>query len=386
VQESVTYGSNQTAGVVCNHLGPPADTPDELVNPAQADIDTAVDNAVNNKNLVACVAMDYTVSKKVNNNLPFIRFLIFGPSGQLLPSVNLDGRREKFVPGTCVVCHGGDHYAGKFPEDGSGFANVGGHFLPYDAGNFEFSSKSGLTKADQQLALYNLNQNVLKAGPTQAAIDLITGWYQSSPPNNPVLDENYTPPSWTAAITTRLISAISRSSNTVTVDTTTSDVNLTTGQAITIAGVADPSFNGQFVVSVNSPTEFTYAQAGSSTPSSGGTATFDPTPFYRAVLARSCRTCHVNQIEPYNFDHYGNLAPPFAQTQVFSDVGFDMESNVCGGSAQFQRDHMMPNSLITFNRFWLSSGTAADQPALLSQFYGQDSGNSGCPPPQGALP
>jgi hypothetical protein len=37
-----------------------------------------------------------------------------------------------------VVCHGGDHYAGKFPEAGSGFASVGGHFLPYDAGNFEF--------------------------------------------------------------------------------------------------------------------------------------------------------------------------------------------------------------------------------------------------------
>ena len=49
-----------------------------------------------------------------------------------------------------MVCHGGDHYAGKFPEDGSGAANVGGHFLPYDTGNFEFSSKLGLRAQDQE--------------------------------------------------------------------------------------------------------------------------------------------------------------------------------------------------------------------------------------------
>ncbi len=33
------------------------------MNPHQAEIDTAVDNAVHNKNLVACVAMDYMVSR-----------------------------------------------------------------------------------------------------------------------------------------------------------------------------------------------------------------------------------------------------------------------------------------------------------------------------------
>src|SRR5258705_8033645 len=67
-----------------------------------------------------CAPPSLEVSPGVNNNQPFIRFLIFGPSGQLLPSINLDGRREKFVPGTCVVCHGGDHCAGKFPDDGTG--------------------------------------------------------------------------------------------------------------------------------------------------------------------------------------------------------------------------------------------------------------------------
>jgi hypothetical protein len=321
VQESISYGPNQTAGVVCNHLGPPADTPDDLMNPATADIDTAVANAVNNKNLVACVAMDYTISNGVNNNQPFIRFMIFGPSGQLLPSVNLDGRREKFVPGTCVVCHGGDHYAGKFPEDGSGFANVGGHFLPYDAGNFEFASTGAFAKSNQQLALYNLNQNVRNAGATPAENDLITGWYAGQSPTSPVLNESYTPDSWNAA------------------------------------GVSDPT----------------------------------AVPFYQNVLARSCRTCHTAMVEPYNFDHYANVAP-FSQTAVFADTGFDIGINICGGSAGFLRDHMMPNSLITFNRLWLSSGSVPNppvpnQPALLTNFYGSDTAFDGsCPGPVGILP
>jgi hypothetical protein len=296
---------------VCNHLGPPGGTPDQLVNPSQADIDTAVDNAVNNKNLVACVAMDYMVSPGVNKDQPFVRFLIFGPSGNLLPSINLDGRAEKFVPGTCIVCHGGDHYAGKFPENGSGFADVGGHFLPYDTGNFEFSSKPGLTEADQELAIYHLNRNLLNAGPTQAEGDLVAGWYA----NGTTLDKQYVPPSWLA-----------------TGDNTAID-------------------------------------------------------FYLSVSARTCRTCHVALREEYNFDHYSNIAPPFSQTTVFGDVGFDMGINVCGGSAQFARDHMMPNSLITFNRFWLTSGTGADLPLTLQDFYGSDTGFDGnCPGPAGELP
>jgi len=286
---SISYGPNETAAVVCNHLGPPGATPAELMSPAQSDIDTAVDNTLHNKNLVACVAMDYTVNPGVNGDQPFVRFLIFGPDGSLLPSINLDGRREKFVPGTCVVCHGGDHYAGKFPEDGSGFANVGGHFLPYDVGNFEFSSKPGLTKADEEQVIYLLNHNILNAGPTQSERDLLAGWYK----NGQVLDESYLPSSW----------------------------------------VYDPNNPNQ-----NNP---------------------NAESLYKNVVARSCRTCHVALGEYYNFDHQFNYS------------GYNEE--VCGinpiyGSSgvDFVRYHSMPNSLVTFNRFWLS-GSAVDQPNAPNQ-------------------
>ena len=130
---SISYGPNHTAAYVCNHLGP------NSLDPDQTEINRVIDDAVHGRNLVACVAMDYMSAPGVNNGLPFVRFLIFGPSGDLLPSVNLDGRREKFVPGTCVVCHGGDHYTARYQEAGITPANVGAHFLPYDIGNFFFS-------------------------------------------------------------------------------------------------------------------------------------------------------------------------------------------------------------------------------------------------------
>ena len=299
---SVSYGPGQTAAYVCNHLGP------SVLDPAQAEIDSVIQNTVNGQNLVACVAMDFTSTPGVNGGQPFVRFLIFGPSGQLLPSVNLDGRREKFVPGTCVVCHGGDHYAGKFPEDGTGSANVGGRFLPYDAGNFEFSSQTGLTEADQEQVIYLLNQNILNAGPTQAEQNLIAGWYA----NGQVLDKNYVPTSW----------------------------------------------QGQNATAIS---------------------------FYQNVSARSCRTCHVALADGYNFDNYQNITPGATFLYDNGDTITDVGESVCGGTHQLNRAHKMPNSLVTFNRFWLSSGTAIDQPSIVQQFLGYVSPeNTTCVP--GVIP
>lgn len=189
---SVSYSNNRTAAYVCNHLGPSDES--------QAAADVAISNAIANKNLVACVAMDYSITRGVNGNKPFVRFLIFGPDGRLLPSINLDGRQEKFVPGVCVACHGGDRYADHFPtaafgRPGAGSADIGAHFVPYDTGNFVFSSKAGLTESEQEEAIYNLNQNVLRAGPNLAIQELINGWYA----NSHVLNKHYTPASWASA-------------------------------------------------------------------------------------------------------------------------------------------------------------------------------------------
>ncbi|MBP9903651.1 MAG: hypothetical protein KBH45_19515, partial [Verrucomicrobia bacterium] len=190
VHHSISYGSNAVAAYVCNFLGPAADT--------QFEVDKAINNAVNGRNLVACVAMDHTVTPGVNGGRPFTRFLIFGPNGRLLPSINLDGEGEKFVPGSCVACHGGDHYAGSFPTTGTPSPDIGAHFLPYDTGNFSFSTNVGLSEAEQESAIHQLNINVLDAGPTPAVSELIAGWYQGG---TGILDKNYVPPSYTGKST-----------------------------------------------------------------------------------------------------------------------------------------------------------------------------------------
>jgi hypothetical protein len=242
------------ATYVCNHSGPTATktSPDPL-NPIQAEIEDVIQNTVNGQNLIACVTMDYStfpVPNTAGGNVgygPYIRFLIFGPSGQLLPSINLDTRREKFVPGTCVVCHGGDYYAGAYPTDGSGSPDVGGHFLPYDEGNFEFSlTQAGLTQAAQEQPIFNLNQNIMNLsnpaagqGITQAEATLILGWYTQS--------TGFGPPQNTSSY-------------------------------------IDPSWQGHL-------------------PNNG----INATSIYQNIYAHSCRTCHVALAPQFNFEQYNNL-------------------------------------------------------------------------------
>jgi len=325
--ESIRYGTDSLAAVVCNHLGP-ADqnkSVDLFVNPGAGTVvpggttaDDAIASAIAGKNLVACVAMDYAAHSGVNGGKKFVRFYIFGPSGQLLPSVNLDGRGEKFVPGSCVPCHGGDHYAGGYPEDGSGPADFGGHMLPYDKGNFTFSDVDGLDDAGREAAIMLLNQNLLNVDPIQtpavaagaltlAGQNLIQGWYSymSGSPTSSSLDQSYVPYSWKQEASNEAA-----------------------------AYVTNPSYIGN-------PNGY-----------------LDPgkdhaTPFYARVLARTCRTCHVNQISAYNFDDLTGLA----SSPVFEDVGDEFQRSVCGRSSYPWRGLQMADSQVTFNRFWLSQGS-----------------------------
>lgn len=199
---AVNNGPNDFAFYVCNHPGPSTDS--------QADTDAAIAAARAGRNRVACVAMDLSVTPGVNSDAPFTKFYVFGPSGDLLPSVNLDGRGEKYIPGSCVICHGGDQYSGRFPTT-TAFAsingnsnpsgNLGAKFLPFDIGNFAFSSGSGLTRSEQEPALKRLNLLVRDTEPSvpQTAIKkLIDGWYggNADPNQFSPFNEGYIPQEW----------------------------------------------------------------------------------------------------------------------------------------------------------------------------------------------
>jgi hypothetical protein len=181
--------SGSIAFYVCNAPGPDGTT--------QAEVDLVIDNATRDLNRIACVAMEYSPTTGANGGQPFTKFFTFGPTGSLLLSINLDTRGEKYMPGSCVACHGGLTYNGKFPEQNNASGYLGSRFLPFDTANFLFSTASSLTEAAQTESLYQLNQLIraTELSDTTPTSALVQGWYASSH----ALDKNYVPPAWIAA-------------------------------------------------------------------------------------------------------------------------------------------------------------------------------------------
>jgi hypothetical protein len=276
------------------------------------------------RNLVACVAMDRSSDiVDVNGNKtrdhfgePFTRFLIFGPNGDLLPSVNLDGNGEKFVPGTCVACHGGNNYFalangkfpdgtfraplpsvpifGGFPETGEGGPDLQSYFLPYDVGNFLFSSKHPNTLDNLQLPIFELNSNAFLVDGDIAFQNL------RSVPN------------------------------------TVSDA---------FDDLFDRWYHGDIVFDLNALPP--------SSPRGGGAPPYedDTDKFYRNVVARSCRSCHV-AMDGANFETKDPVRTTVIQNLVCGQAAHKFPSGDPTASS-----YLMPNSQVTFDRFWLSDRT-----------------------------
>lgn len=181
-------GPDAIAFVVCNHPGPDGQT--------QAEVDEVMATAFDDEREVACVAMEWSTTAGVNNGLPYTKFFTFAPDGSLLPSVNLDGRGEKFMPGACVACHGGSQYNGRFPEKGNPSGYLGARFLPFDTANYSFAT--GLPESAQHQQIYELNKLVREIETdTSPTGKLIRGWYHEDTTN--VLDKAYVPDVWRAA-------------------------------------------------------------------------------------------------------------------------------------------------------------------------------------------
>ena len=170
--------------------------------------DNALSNVVGGRNLVACVAMEYSVTFDattggyLNGGNPFTKFYVFGPDGNLLPSVNLDGRGEKFVPGTCTVCHGGTQspFPTNAPANRSA-VDLQASFLPFDLDNYRFVGglgRQGATAAEQD-NLRRLNEMILKTQPRPAVASLVKGWYASDASGALVgnfIGTGHVPPGW----------------------------------------------------------------------------------------------------------------------------------------------------------------------------------------------
>jgi hypothetical protein len=179
------------AFVVCNHPGPDGSS--------QREVDEVIHTGLSDQKQVACVAMEWSPSPGVKDGkTPFTKFLTFGPDGNLLPSINLDGRGEKYMPGACVACHGGTQYNGRFAARGLASPYLGAGFLPFDTGNYLFGSGGGLSEAEQRQAIHDLNM-LVKATDNRgypATTRLIDGWYHND--TTITLDKQYVPDEWKA--------------------------------------------------------------------------------------------------------------------------------------------------------------------------------------------
>jgi hypothetical protein len=257
--QAIKLANGDLAYNTCNYPGPqdvtsPLGAPKEIGAETQADIDLSLENARRGIGMIACVAMDYTKSSQIT------RFYTFGPSGKLLLSLSLDGRREKFMPGTCTTCHGGDAYGGRYPDDESGRPDLKSRWQPFDMANLKVRFGSSQDLAVANAAVKALNQRMVGPGyepmTTQRTKDLISNWYAGGR-----LDQ-------------------------------------------------DPNFI---------PT-LSYAPSLS---------------LYQKVTQPFCQTCHAAQ-----------------KVNEFIDA-----NKVCGGSTVLEQNHVMTNSLVPFERFWLDSTT-----------------------------
>lgn len=192
--QAVKLTNGEIAYNTCNYPGPqdvkdPLGTPKKIGAETQDDINLALDNARRGIGMVVCVAMDYSPASGIT------KFYTFGPTGKLLLSVSLDGRREKFMPGSCTACHGGAAYGGRFPDDGSGRPDLKSHWQPFDMANLAFSANQDPAVTNK--AMKTLNQRMVGLGldpmTTPRTRELISGingkdgWYGDGGKN---LDQN----------------------------------------------------------------------------------------------------------------------------------------------------------------------------------------------------
>ena len=244
----------------------------------------AVDTGIRN-GLLATVAMEYSPGPLGGS--PYTKFYTFGPDDERITSIDLDGRGAKFMPGLCNVCHGGQPQAlvaGEFPQQGDTHAQ----FLPWDLETYEFSSRPGYTRVDQEPMLRALNAGSLGTYPQvpvdgqwsgAAARELVEGWYGGPGLPSATADPQFVPEGWIAEVNG--------------------------GPVGNPSGIED---------------------------------------LYLDVIAPNCRACHIMRGRYYDGLEAGELIDlgSYAKLMAWSDVLEDL----------LYEKGTMPDALVTFDQFW----------------------------------
>lgn len=184
----------------------------------------SLENAARRISPILAVAMEYSATSPGGER--FTKFYTFAPDrrdGEFkrVLSANLDGRGEKYMPQTCVTCHGG--VPGQV--DGNGAYTNGGNvhagFLLWDMDALLFSDtdpsftrksrhaalRNSYTRASQEAPVKALNAGAYvtlkdpQALPGRFALarELVEGWYGGTDLPSSSFNSSYTPAGWQAA-------------------------------------------------------------------------------------------------------------------------------------------------------------------------------------------
>jgi hypothetical protein len=129
----------------------------------------------------ATVAMEYSNHPAGPGNPKFTKFYVFAPDGTLTNRAELDNRGDKFVPGLCIVCHGGT----KPPDIIAANGNTDSKFIPFDLHSYDTSPlfpnhgfPVALPRAAQEEDFRKMNEGIYFFTPaTDAQKAMIDGLY-----------------------------------------------------------------------------------------------------------------------------------------------------------------------------------------------------------------
>ena len=120
-------------------------------------------------------------------------------------TVDLDGRGEKAMPVVCIVCHGGDNHAMESDGSFSNAGNTSAKLQILEPDTFDFADLPGLTRADQEAAIKQINEMILATYPTvqvpgewysDFAIELVEGWYGGNGLPDDEFNGEFVPAGW----------------------------------------------------------------------------------------------------------------------------------------------------------------------------------------------
>jgi mono/diheme cytochrome c family protein len=365
--------------------------------PKAGDMATVVINypsleaAASKLNAVIAVAMEYGAATCTNSpiancegaiaNRRFPKFYVFAPddrdgSFHRVQSLSFDHRGEKYVPGACVMCHGGTlptipanfahasqhaaaanpNLASTYPTVGDptktsqtianlGFGDIDATFIPWDLDSLLYSEAPQQANQDLSYVGLSVNPSLYSRTAQEAALKRLNqfAYCTYQPEVEPVVSapptDRFAAP---RALVGRWYGGTPGSDGTYGVDT-----SCATGAGPTASLLPNSAYNDADTAPL--------LWSNQSAPGQVATPTLTSQQLYHSVFARNCRSCHTqNATITDQFADYASFINMF-QPKVTPASGSTPASTAPGFGVQYAfTQGRMPLARLTMDRFWVN--------------------------------